>query len=299
MSYEPTIIYNEEGVASVTERGRELGVTVEWVPNARNSGGTYADDGIDYPTRLVYHEIQGSANPSVIAEHSYPPHTWYKPQQRILYQTVSLSRSAFALYQDRNAPYRTNKARAIQVELEGYSDFVANEPNQWLENIAEDVLIPKCTWAHNYSPGGPIDLLNLPAPWRVPGSAYTDAPQRFEPTQWAKFNGVCAHANVPMGDDHWDTGAMDIWRISQHAALLIAGLLEEDKPPTQEIKPVPLYFLQVKNIANPYHGAYYPIFEGGMYRDDYGWDEINGLTVSMKIPVIVVDAPPSQDRKMP
>lgn len=293
MPYEPTIIYDQDGYARVTERGRQLGVSVQWVPNDRNSGGTYADDGVDYSTRLVYHEIQGGANYSVIEEHPYPPHTWYSADRRILFQTVPLSRSAFALYQAGSAPYRTNKARAIQVELEGYSDFVANEPQQWLDNIAEDVLIPVCTWAHNYSPGGPIDLLKLPDPWQVPGSAYTDAPQRFSPDRWAKFNGVCAHANVPMGDDHWDTGAMDIWRISQHASYLIAGLLAEEEIPTQEIKPVPLYFTQVNK------GTIYAFFEGGMFRDDYYWDEINTLITFWGIKMYPVDTHPSPARRMP
>lgn len=289
MSYEPTIIYNEEGVASVTERGRQLGVSVEWVPNNRNSGGTYADDGIDYPWRLVYHEIQGGTNPGVIGSHPYPPHIWYSADRRILFQTVPLARSAFALYQASTAPYRTNKARAIQVELEGYSDFVANEPMRWLDNIAEDVLIPVAQWVATQ--GGSLDILNLPEPWQVPGSAYTDAPQRFEPTQWAKFNGVCAHANVPMGDDHWDTGAMDIWRISQHAALLIAGLLEEKE--IKEIKPVPLYFVQVNK------GTIFAIFEGGMWRDDYHWDEINTLITHMGVKMFPVDNYPAHTRRMP
>jgi len=223
--YQPTIEYDSSGYARVTERGKQLGVTVQWVDNPRNAGGTYGDDGIDYPFRLVYHEIQGTANPSGIAVHPYPPHLWYRAAARTLYQTVRLARSAFALYQGSDAPYRTNKARAIQVELEGYSDFVANEPESWLNNIAEDVLIPVAQWVATQ--GRSLEILNLPQPWSIPGSAYENAPQRFTPEAWRDFNGICAHANVPMGDDHWDTGAMDIWRISQHAAYLIGNLLEE------------------------------------------------------------------------
>lgn len=291
MAYEPTIEYDAAGYAHLTDAGAAKGVSVWWVPNARNSGGTYADDGVDYPWRLVYHEIQGGANSGVIGSHPYPPHIWYSADRRILFQTVPLSRSAFALYQASAAPYRTNKARAIQVELEGYSDFVANEPMRWLDNIAEDILIPVAQWVATQ--GGSLDILNLPSPWQVPGSAYTNAPQRFEPTFWAKFNGVCAHANVPMGDDHWDTGAMDIWRISQHAAYLIAGLLEQETPTQKEDKPVPLYFLQVLK------GTIYAIFEGGMYRDDYHWDEINTLITHMGVKMFPVDTAPNPARKMP
>lgn len=200
--------------------------TAEWVYNSHNGGGTYATD-INYPWRITWHEIQGSANKSVIEGHASPPHLWYAPSTRKLYQTVPLSRSAFALYHASDAPYETNKARTIQIELEGYSDYVANEPDEWLNRIAEDVLVPICQWVAEQ--GGSIELLNTPGPFAIPGSARADAPQRFTPEQWRDFNGVCCHAHVPMGDDHWDTGAMDIQRISQHAAYIIGGMLEQQR----------------------------------------------------------------------
>ena len=268
-----TIEYDENGRASVTAYGRSVGVSVAWVTNARNSGGTYADDGIDYPFRIVLHEIQGSSNPSMIAGHPYPPHIWYNPETRTLYQTVNLGRSSFALYQAANAPYKTNKARALQVELAGYSDYVANEPRAWLNNIAEDVVAPMCSWVATQ--GHSIDLSNIPPPWKIPGSAYPDAPQRFQPTEWAKFNGLCAHANVPMGDDHWDTGAMDLWWIAEHASYLIAAeLVEAGLVPTQKEKlPMPEYLLH-RHIPGT-GGSYFAVYADGYVRTDLTWTEIN------------------------
>lgn len=274
---ELNIKYDSNGYAQLTPTGQAKGVQVIWVPNARNSGGTYADDGIDYPYRVVWHQIQGGANPDVISNHSSPPHLWYASQKRILYQTVPLSRSAFALYQASNAPYKTNKARAIQIELDGYSNFVASEPIEWLQNIAEDVLAPICSWVDDQ--GYQINLDLIPPPWVIPGSAYPNAPQRFEPTYWAKFNGTCAHANVPMGDDHWDTGALDIWWIAEHAKLYIAGLLEP-----QEIEIMPDYILHVGS-SNTIDGPWMGVYENGYTRADLTWDEIQFLVHIMKLPV--------------
>lgn len=264
MSYSPTIEYSETGIPYVTERGKSLGVQVVYCyENARSSGGTYEDDGRSYPARIVYHEIQGYANADAIRRHAYPPHVWYKPQQRILFATVPLSRSAFALYQDPNAPYRTNKARSLQVELEGFSDYVANEPEQWLNNIAEDVLIPFCQWVAKYW-GQSINLLNTPGPFVIPGSARTDAPQRFDPNYWATFDGTCAHAHIPMGDDHWDTGAMDLQRIAQHAAYLVGGLLEEATQKEEDEMPDAIFYDTT---------AYYGCFRSGVVRE-LCWTEV-------------------------
>lgn len=226
--------------------------TAQWIVNSHNGGGTYATD-IKYPWRICWHEIQGSANRSVIEGHASPPHLWYAPSIRKLYQTVPLSRSAFALYHASDAPYETNKARTIQIEIEGYSDYVANEPIEWLDRIAEDVLVPICQWVAEQ--GGSIDLLNTPGPFSIPGSARADAPQRFSPEQWRDFNGVCCHAHVPMGDDHWDTGAMDIQRISQHAAYLIGALLDPTPKPIKKRDNVPDAILHDKT-ADRYIGIY-------------------------------------------
>lgn len=263
--YKPTIRYDKDGLAYVTEEGKLKGVSVHWIDNARNAGSTYATDGYPYPFRIVLHQIQGTANPSSIAGHSYPPHIWYSAKRRTLYQTVKLSRGAFALYQAPNAPYLTNRARALQVELEGYSTSDRKEADWELQNIAEDVIVPLVMWAPE------INLNIIPDPWNIPGSAREDAPQRFLPETWANWPGLCTHANVPMGDDHWDTGALDIWYIAKHAKLLF--LIDKPAEPLlQEVNIMPDYFYQ--NTAD---GTIYAVFPGGEWDDRYGWDEINAL----------------------
>lgn len=206
-----------------------------WVPNARNGGGTYDPDGYGYPWRVVAHTIEGSASPGMIAGHPYPPHLWYDPATRVLYQTVPLGRSAFALYQAGDAPHYTNKARALQVEIAGHAADTAVWPTEWCDNIAEDVIVPFCEWAAMQ--GGQIDLLGfIPDPGPIPGSATADAPQRLTPDQWAALRSMCGHRHVPMGDDHWDPGGLDLRRIARHAAIIIGGLLPPPpvNPPTED-----------------------------------------------------------------
>lgn len=204
-----------------------LGYVAEaiWVANARNGGGTYDPESFGYRWRIVLHTIEGSASPSMIAGHAYPPHLWYDPATRKLYQTVPLSRSAFALYQASDAPHYTNRARALQVEIAGRSADTPSWPQQWLDNITQDVVVPLCRWVAQQ--GGSINLNNAPAPGAIPNSATVNAPQRFSPTAWALFDGLCSHRHIPMGDDHWDTGGLDTPRIAQHAAMIIGSQLAD------------------------------------------------------------------------
>lgn len=204
-----------------------MGVTADgWVEhairvnNARSGGGTYAPG---YPYRIGIHEIQGQNRLELAASHPSPPHLWYSPGTRVLYQTVPFTRSSFAFYQPPDAPHPTNKACALQVELEGYSEDTPWEPDEWLTNIAIDVIVPCCQWAAMQ--GQPINLLNVPPPHVVPGSASVNAPQRFSWAYWATFNGVCGHVHIPGNGDRWDPGALAMQRIAHHAALVIAGLL--------------------------------------------------------------------------
>ena len=189
------------------------------LPNARSSGGTYNDA---YPIRIVLHVIEGSANPSMIEGHAYPPHWWYNPSTRTRYETVPLNRSAFALERPAWSGVETNKARAFQVEIEGRSAETPDWPLEWLDAIAEDVIVPLCQEADRM--GSPIDLSAVPAPGVIGGSASIYGPQRMTEAEWRAFRGICGHRHVP-NNEHWDPGALDVKRIAQHAAIIIGGML--------------------------------------------------------------------------
>lgn len=196
--------------------------TAQWINNARNGGGTYDPEGFGYRWRIVLHTIEGSANPGMIAGHAFPPHIWYDPATRKLYQTVPLTRSAFALYQASDAPHYTNKARALQVEIAGHAAETAFWPQAWLDNLTVDVIVPLCQWVA--SQGGSINLNNAPAPGIDSMSARENAPQRLTSLEWALCDGLVSHRHIPQ-NDHWDTGQLDTPRIAQHAAMIIGSEL--------------------------------------------------------------------------
>lgn len=285
MAYEPTIVYDRQGYASLTPAGIAKGVQVVRVNNPRNAGGAYERGWYPYPFRIVLHEIQGGANPGSIAGHPYPPQVWYDSIRRILYQTVPIGRSGYALYQDPNAPHYTNKACALQVELSGFTEGVANEPKQVLDNIAEDVVVPLCVWADEQ--GSPINPLDLPPyPWVIANSARSNAPQRYTVDRWANTNGMLTHANVPMGDDHWDTGAMDIVWIGTHAALCIGAILTGKDPfpqPTGDDDNMPDLILQDSE------GTQFGCFRSGSVRRMLGPEVAYWQSKGIKVEVLATN----------
>jgi hypothetical protein len=248
-----------------------------WVQNPRSGGGTYDPLGQGFPWRIVIHEIQGDDRLSMIQSHPAPPHLWYDPVSRDLHQTVPFSRSAFALWQG-NGVY-TNRARAIQVELAGFSEYEPVETLQQLTNIAEDVIVPICQWVAMVS--GQIDLNNVTGPFTISGSASEFAPQRFSEHLWTHFNGVCGHVHVP-GNDHWDPGAMNLQRIAQHAALIVGGMLSpggDDELTEDQAR-------QLNDLAGPYKVDVYQIPDGRWISVTAGQAPPAGSVLAKK------DAPP-------
>lgn len=205
-----------------------------WVTNARNGGGTYQDG---YSWRICLHTIEGGLSAGSVAGHQYPPHLWYNPATRILYQTVPLNRSAFALYQG-SGPV-TNKARTLQVEIAGFAAETANWPQEWRDNITKDIIVPLCQWVA--ANGGQIDLSNVPPVGAIGGSASEHAPQRMSYAAWNAFDGVCSHRHIP-DNDHWDTGGLDVESICLHASYIIGGMLVE--VPEEEEEEMPDYLIQ-------------------------------------------------------
>lgn len=203
-----------------------------WVPNDRNGGGTYDTT---YPWRIVIHEIQGNDSLGMIASHPYPPHRWYDPISRDLHETVPLDRSAFALYQYPHNPTKTNKGRALQVEVAGFTSATADETDQMLRNIAEDVVVPLVQFAR--SQGGDIDLTDIRPIVSLSFAAREDWQGRMSDAEWREFNGICGHMHVPQ-NDHWDPGAMDLHKIAQYAIELLDTIdqPEDTMTPAQEAK---------------------------------------------------------------
>lgn len=236
--------------------------TATWIQNARNGGGTYDPEGWGYPWRIVLHTIEGSANPGTISGHPYPPQIWYRPASRQLFQTVPLSRSGFALYQAPSGLHYTNKARAIQVEIEGFAAETGTWPQEWLDNITADVIIPICQWVA--SVGASIDLNQHPAPGPDANSASEFAPQRMPESLWGIFNGLCSHRHIPT-NDHWDTGQLDTPRIAQHAAMVIGGLITDTPGRTTITEDDDMAIIAMLNEpTDPQHGSLWAV--NGLFK---------------------------------
>lgn len=172
-----------------------------WVTNARNGGGTYATDG---PSSILLHmTVSSGISASYIAGHPYPPHLWANPYNGDRFQTVSLDRSAFALYQpDYGNSWTNKKGYTLQTELVGVP--VVNQTTytdaqcRW---IGEQVVAPQARWLASI--GKPVDLTKVRYHTDSSGSASESWPGRMSEGDWDAFNGLLGHIDVPY-NDHWD-----------------------------------------------------------------------------------------------
>jgi len=182
-----------------------------WVPGAErvansHSGGSY----LAGPWRFVFHTIEGEPSADAFrrlaAGHATPPHLWAMPSADLLLQTIPLNRSAYALA--RPSSTQTNRLQAVQVELWGFAANMAGASQATLNWLADRVLAPVARMV-------PINLDNV----RPPGGEHcygTGSPCRMSAEEWARFDGVCGHKDVPT-NDHWDPGGLNMAAIAARA----------------------------------------------------------------------------------
>lgn len=140
----------------------------------------------------------------------YCPHLTIAPKSRRVVQHIPLSWPAAALNNDTGG-VETNRAREIQIEIEGF----AAEAHLWPD---DELAFIGGVLADVVACGVPINLDHHP---RFVGTeagfiARKDAPQRMSPAAWYAFDGVCGHQHVPE-NDHWDPGRLDIDTVIRHA----------------------------------------------------------------------------------
>jgi hypothetical protein len=188
-----------------------------WVPGAERvansrSGGSY----LAGPWRFVFHTIEGEPSADAFrrlaAGHANPPHLWAMPSANLLLQTLPLNRSAYALA--RPSATETNRLQAVQVELWGFAANMAGASQATLDWLADRVLAPVARMV-------PINLDNV----RPPGGEHcygTGSPCRMSTEEWARFDGVCGHKDVPT-NSHWDPGGLNMAAIAARAKTQAAG----------------------------------------------------------------------------
>lgn len=216
----------------------------EWI-DAGPDGGTWASDAA--PWRGIVHATQSrniSAAVSAYQANGTPPHVTADAWARRRAQHIDTDRSAYAV---KNLPggVETNRLRALQVELVGFSEDPANLPEslapyslealtdadkRWL---GEEVFAPLMA-AHPVRPLS-LTMYGADCGWTL---ARADARQRLSFDSWTVFDGWCCHQHVPE-NDHWDPGALDLATILRYAA-----------PPLTEDDPMPLIPLDAARLAN-------------------------------------------------
>lgn len=221
----------------------------EYVANAK-TGGTFDPEGEGYPWAIVLHSIEseGLGNPG---GHPYPPHLWYNRKTRQKIQTINCFYSAYALYQSPIAPYYTNRARRLQCEISGYAAEAADWTTEEKRGIAENVVVPFVRFVRAQRADVDLSDAGVYLPGPIPGSASENAPQRLSPAVWA-FGpiGLVGHRHVPMGDDHWDAGGLNLREVAQYAKEILGDASSTTNPiPTQprRIKEKDMEFKQRTN----------------------------------------------------
>jgi hypothetical protein len=183
--------------------------SAERIPNSYSEGGTYLDGvpwrWVGHLTEAVPSSLAGAR--SMAARHATPPHLWAWWEQDWLGQTVRLDRSAFALLHPAGTP-ETNKMRAVQVEVLGYSADSPAKPDAFWRWIGERVVAPLIDAGYAFN-------LSRVAP--SAGVRYGAWPGRMSRAAWRAFDGICMHGNVP-DNSHWDMGEADLALIAAAAA---------------------------------------------------------------------------------
>lgn len=169
-------------------------------------GLTY--DETEHP-KCVWHSTQGfSIESAVGAYRAYPPQLIVDPGRRGKVQHIPLNRGGYSLFNS-----EADDEFAIQVEVVGFAEQMADIPEDQLRWLGEEVArplheimgVPYVVIRHGFrGAGGGIIL------------ADSDSPIRVSLDEMRSFSGHMAHQHVP-GDTHWDIGGFPIHRCLTYA----------------------------------------------------------------------------------
>lgn len=178
------------------------------------------------PKGLLHSTEGGSLAGAESAMRAYPSHLGYDWRSREKHQYISLDRAAYsAMDESDNDPI-------YQVELVGYAEQMRFLPDEALRNIAEDVVKPLMDTVG-------IPAIVIPVGFKdgrdqiYPYLATPQSPIRLSYAGLRAFSGWLGHQHLPAPDDHWDPGAINIYRILEFAG-------ENDMTP-QELLSYKLY----------------------------------------------------------
>ncbi len=184
-------------------------------PVSRYPRASWKGDGVSAgpylggPWKVVLHTTETAGMPGYVGGKN-APHLTYDTRDRTFTQHTSLLTSARSLKNDPGG-VTTNHDQAIQLEIICYSDEsvaaqawyrlgVSDLSPDHLEDIHQFLL-----WCH-------VEF-GVEMKWRGKQAysyAEANAPGfRFTQQEWDDWDGICAHHDVPEGNKHWDTGALN------------------------------------------------------------------------------------------
>ena len=121
--------------------------------------------------------------------------------------------------------YQTNRGRAVQMEICGYTNDTRTWPDDALYQIADVI-------ADVINDGCPINPHNVPDMTQLKGTLATaSAPQRMSGEQFKNFDGIMAHVYAPY-NDHYDTAWINSLRIRDLVIEILNGQGRPIPPPS-------------------------------------------------------------------
>lgn len=121
--------------------------------------------------------------------------------------------------------YQTNRGRAVQMEICGYTRETRDWPDDALYQIADVI-------ADVINDGCPINPHNTPDMSSLSGTLATaGAPQRLSGEQFKQFDGISAHVYMPF-NDHYDTAWINSHRIRDLVIEILNGQGRPIPPPS-------------------------------------------------------------------
>jgi len=170
---------------------------------------------------LVLHTVEGRVSRSLAEGFENPPHLWYSPERRELFQTVDLRTPAYALLHPRRTPETNHRGPCLQVEIEGFARNTRTWPAAWYENIAQDVVAPlelfcRREYDQPLITGRSTTSLRFADELDGLGTlAWTGSPVRLSNPEWVVAHGLVGHQHVPY-NSHWDPGHFRMSELLSH-----------------------------------------------------------------------------------
>ena len=181
------------------------GINGGWHPNAiRNQVQSGIGAYLNVPAKGVLHTTEGSSLPGYSGSH---PHFTLDFKRKLLYQHIPVTSGAMALV-NLSGGVETNRARAIQIELVGFSD--ANRARE----------LGRSAWAVvNWTDDDYAQIAEL-ARWverwcgvpRQCSVTFTNSHHSLSGAAWLSYAGWLGHQHVPE-NIHWDPNGLLIQKV--------------------------------------------------------------------------------------